>query len=154
MAGRRPIPTKLKLLRGNPGKRRLLKGEPQPRNEMPEPPDFLGAVALAKWHSLAPELHRLGVLTILDATLLGLYCAMYARWRQAQEGLECEGLTTCTAEGRRLVSPYFQIGKDAFNMMCKLAVEFGLTPASRPKLARGEATPDDPLEVFLRNKKR
>ena len=37
MAGRRPTPTKLKLIKGNPGKRALPKDEPTPDPVIPGP---------------------------------------------------------------------------------------------------------------------
>ena len=42
MRGRKPVPTHLKLIKGNPGKR-ALGSEPQPQRleQVPEPPAFL-----------------------------------------------------------------------------------------------------------------
>mgnify|MGYP006980038133 CR=1 FL=1 len=39
MAGRKPKPTAVKKLEGNPGKRKLNKKEPIPAKEMPECPE-------------------------------------------------------------------------------------------------------------------
>ena len=41
MAGRKPKPTAIKKLEGNPGKRKLNKNEPVPAKGMPECPDWL-----------------------------------------------------------------------------------------------------------------
>ena len=41
MAGRKPKPTAVKKLEGNPGKRKLNKKEPVPAKGMPECPDWL-----------------------------------------------------------------------------------------------------------------
>lgn len=38
MAGRRPKPTHLKVVTGNPGKRKLNDKEPTPAKEIPGPP--------------------------------------------------------------------------------------------------------------------
>jgi hypothetical protein len=40
--GRKPKPTKLRILEGNRGKRPLPVGEPEPDPSVPSPPDFLG----------------------------------------------------------------------------------------------------------------
>ena len=62
MAGRRPKPTKLKIVEGNLGKRPLPKDEPEFEPAVaPEPPDHLGAVAAKHWRTLAGELHLLGL---------------------------------------------------------------------------------------------
>ena len=39
--GRKTTPTKLKLLKGNPGKRGLNKDEPEPDVRLPNPPSHL-----------------------------------------------------------------------------------------------------------------
>ena len=46
MRGRRPNPTRLKLLTGNPGKRPLNPDEPKPQIAVPECPVELGPAAL------------------------------------------------------------------------------------------------------------
>jgi phage terminase small subunit len=55
----RPTPTKLKILRGNPGKQRLNRAEPQFKIEpLSEPPKFLDKLAKQEWQRVALELHR------------------------------------------------------------------------------------------------
>ena len=51
MAGRKPKPTAIKKLEGNPGKRKLNTKEPIPAKGMPECPDWLLLVQkfLNKW---------------------------------------------------------------------------------------------------------
>ena len=44
MRGRKPIPTELKRLNGNPGKRPLSDKEPQPEPKLPRAPSFLNKV--------------------------------------------------------------------------------------------------------------
>ena len=41
MKGRKPVPTHLKVLRGNPGKRRLNNGEPLPIGDLVDPPEWM-----------------------------------------------------------------------------------------------------------------
>ena len=53
MAGRKPKPTKLKLLAGNPGGRPLPENEPQPDPAIPDPPDWMEGEALAEWRRIA-----------------------------------------------------------------------------------------------------
>jgi hypothetical protein len=70
MRGRKKTPTNLVLLRGNPGKRALNKEEPKPRPVLPEPPGHLDTGAKREWRRVAPELHQLGLLTVLDVDAL------------------------------------------------------------------------------------
>src|ERR1041384_4289249 len=94
MRGRRPTPTRLKMLTGNPGKRPLNGDEPRPDENIPECPPELGPVARAEWDRLhgerAPpgggrgaraewdrlvgELAALRLLTNLDRAALAAYC--------------------------------------------------------------------------------
>src|SRR5262245_53940278 len=82
----RPVPTYLKVLKGNPGKR-AIRPEPKPEipQTVPEAPPFLIGYSLDEWHRVAPELHRLRLLTTLDVAPLAAYCAAYGRWRTAEE---------------------------------------------------------------------
>lgn len=74
MSGPPRKPTRLRILEGNPSKRPLPNNEPQPDPTMPECPDWLMADAKEEWHRVAPELHRIGLLTIVDQTALAGYC--------------------------------------------------------------------------------
>src|SRR5262249_36255440 len=57
------IPPKIVAPRGNPGKRKRRSAAEPPMP--PQPPGCLTGYALDEWHRLAPELHRLGLLTSL-----------------------------------------------------------------------------------------
>jgi len=74
MRGRRPKPTRLKVLTGNPGKRPMNTNEPKPEPTVPECPNELGPVARAEWDRLAAELGKLKILTALDRAALAAYC--------------------------------------------------------------------------------
>ena len=50
--GRKPKPTAIKILEGNPGKRQLNKYEPSPDKLAPECPDWLSEEAKAEWFRL------------------------------------------------------------------------------------------------------
>lgn len=94
MRGRKPVPTALKIARGNPGHRRIRKDEPQPSTDIDlAVPDILldDADARAEWTRTAPMLHRLGVFTEADRDALILYCATFSRWKQAERQLRKSG---------------------------------------------------------------
>ena len=57
MRGRKPTPTYLKLLKGNPGKRAIRPTVEPPRPAVPPPPpDFLIGYAKEEWVRVSPEL--------------------------------------------------------------------------------------------------
>lgn len=53
MAGRKPKPTAVKKLEGNPGKRKLNTKEPVPAKGMPDCPEWLLPEAKKEWERLA-----------------------------------------------------------------------------------------------------
>lgn len=73
MRGRRPKPTRLKVLTGNPGKRPLNQTEPRPEITVPDCPIELGEVARREWNRLVGELAALKLLTNFDRAALAAY---------------------------------------------------------------------------------
>jgi phage terminase small subunit len=63
---------------------------PQPARaeECSPPPRHLNAYAKEEWQHIAPELHRLNLLTVLDVGPLATYCCAAAQLRQAQGAIE------------------------------------------------------------------
>jgi len=136
--GRKPVPTVIKIARGNPGQRRLPDAEPQPSTAinlavpaiLADDPD-----ARAEWESRAPMLHRLGLLTEADQDALTLYCATFARWKQAETHLRKHGLIIKVKGSRYpMISPYLSISNKAQAQCRALLLEFGLTPVSRTRV--------------------
>ena len=74
MRGRKPKPTQLKVLDGNPGRRPLNDREPQPPEGAPEPPEFLDAEARAEWFRTAGVLQQMGTLSKADRAPLAAFC--------------------------------------------------------------------------------
>jgi phage terminase small subunit len=66
MRGRKPTPTHLKLLHGNPGKRSINQNEPAAKLRVPTCPSHLCPAAKAEWKRLASQLMILRILTDLD----------------------------------------------------------------------------------------
>jgi P27 family predicted phage terminase small subunit len=127
--GRRPLPTALRKLLGNPGKRALNEHEPKPAPGEPEMP-WLAREAAAEWRRVVPILLSLGILTIADGPALALYCAAYGHWQCAERELtKCRDLSADKARKlNRMADSSMKLAKS-------MLVEFGLTPASRPRLA-------------------
>ena len=131
-AGRRPKPTMLKRLAGNPGGRRLNANEPQPVWASAEnAPVWLTPAGRMVWRDMAPKLERAGLLTELDERLLGLFCESFAMYLAARKSIGKTGESRRTGQ----VKPALTLMKGALNTAIRLGVEFGLTPASRSRLS-------------------
>jgi hypothetical protein len=71
MPGPPPEHQHLRLLKGNPGKRPARSPpEPARAEDCPPPPRHLSDYAKEEWQHIAPELHRLNLLTVLDLSAL------------------------------------------------------------------------------------
>lgn len=145
MRGRRPKPTRLKMLTGNPGRRPLNENEPRPEPAVPDCPSELGPVAQREWNRLVGELSALRLLTNLDRAALAAYCGAYGLWAEATEAIQKYGAMVKSPSGFPIQSPYVAIANRQAEIMMRIASEFGFTPASRSRIA----TPAAPAEPTL-----
>lgn len=149
MKGRKPTPTNLRILHGNPGKRALPKDEPKPEPCYLNPPKDLGPEAKAIWPELAQPLYEAGLLTALDAPALRLLCEAQATWQKATDAIQREGMIYTTPTGIQRPSPWFRVQHAAAEQMLRLLSEFGMTPSSRTRVKVTEGPPDpDALDLF------
>jgi P27 family predicted phage terminase small subunit len=144
MRGRKPKPTRLKLITGNPGKRPLSAGEPKPaRPDTLRAPSGLSAGAKRCWRQVARQLHDAQILTQLDRPALALYCEAFARWTQANGQIQRFGAIVKAPSGYPIPSPYLSIANKAFDQMAKIMAEFGMTPSSRSRINAEPPMDDD-----------
>lgn len=136
MAGRKPIPTELKKLRGNPGKRPLNKKEAKPGKltRTPPVPEHIQGAARREWRRMARTLKELGLLTEIDLPALEMYCQMYGRWVDAETKVREMGMIVKTNNGNPIQNPYLAIANRAAKDMKALLVEFGMTPSARSRV--------------------
>jgi P27 family predicted phage terminase small subunit len=119
--------------------------QPERTSQCPEPPDHLSELAQEEWRRVAPQLHRLGLLTIVDVMVLAAYCSSYARWRSAEEALArmaardelTAALLIKAPDGSARANPLTRTSRDAAEAMLRYAGEFGMTPVARSRLAAG-----------------
>lgn len=134
MAGRRPKPTEMKRLAGNPGKRQLNEREPAPRAMLPVCPAHVQGEARKEWRRMGRQLIDLGVMTSVDKAGLAAYCVAYARWVEAELQVTKLGTVVKTANGNLIQNPYLAVANRAMEQMTKMAGEFGMTPSSRSRV--------------------
>ena len=135
MRGRRPKPTHLKLLHGNPGKRRLNPHEPKPRDGIPTCPSHLSPSAKAEWKRLVHQLHDMNVLCTLDRSTLAGYCQAYGRWVEAERKLQETPAILKMPSGYLQQNPWLTIANKQLELMHRYATELGLSPAARSRVS-------------------
>lgn len=159
-SGRRPKPSAIKKLQGNPGKRPLNAKEPSAPAGDPEMPADLPKAAQEEWNRIIPELRALGVLSKIDRAALAAYCHAYARWFEAEREITKRGIVIdefgCSDEGEQFFlrskkNPAVTISESAMKLMKSFLVEFGMTPASRSRLAMKseEEAKRDPADAYF-----
>jgi P27 family predicted phage terminase small subunit len=168
MRGRKPKPTAMKILAGNPGKRAVNRSEPKPNPGIPQCPDHLHGEARVEWDRITIELGKMGLLTQADRAAIAAYCCSYGRWSEAERivakgmvytprkkkivggGKGKKSVELEESSGLMKVNPAVGIAHDAMVLMHKYLSEFGLSPASRSRLhVGGELSPEDEYEKFL-----
>ncbi len=134
MAGRKPLPTHLKLVKGTARPHRLNKGEPKPTVAVPEPPAHLDERARAKFAAMAEMLARHGVMTELDAGALARYAVVWGRWVDAEAEIKRRGPVVKTEGGNVIQNPFLAVANKCLLQMAQIESEFGLTPSSRSRI--------------------
>lgn len=149
--GRKPKPTALKMLEGNPGGRPLNENEPKPQKKAPRCPTWLEEEARKEWKRMAKVLEQLGLLTEMDMAAFAGYCQAYARWKEAEEFLTQHGSMVRTPNGYLQQVPQVSIAQTNMKIMLKFCEQFGLTPSSRSRIVSGEGggDPSDEMEALL-----
>jgi P27 family predicted phage terminase small subunit len=155
MPGRKPKPTAIKELHGNPGKRRLNKSEPR-FSGLPVCPAWLPSPAKTEWKRIVTQLEELNMLKSTDQAALAAYCVSYARWLSAERIVNREGQTvrepvtdkTGAVVGHKTKRhPATIIARDERSSMLKAAALFGFDPSSRSRvqLPEQEVKPEHDL---------
>ena len=133
MAGRKPKPTNLKILEGNPGKRPLNHDEPEPELGA-ECPAWLCARGQSEWQRLAPVLESCGILTMADQNTLATYCDAVANYIKAT--LEINDLETFIEQGPHgtKISPIISAQRNYADLMIRFGSKLGLSPSDRTSI--------------------
>lgn len=146
--GRKPTPTHLKLVTGNPGGRPLNPAEAKMARALPMPPPELGDDAKVEWGRVSEELYKAGLLAGVDRAALSAYCDAWGIFLQACRALDVMakadpvtgGLLIKTKDGNAIQNPIVGVRNKARADYVRFAAEFGMTPSARSRIT---ATPPD-----------
>src|SRR5690606_19844822 len=151
MRGRKPKPTHLKLVAGNPGKRRLNENEPHPEGDLREAPTWMTESQREGWDYAIEHAPR-GLLKLLDRSTLTVWVVAEDLHRQASIAVSKFGLITKSPkQGEPMQNPYLPIVNRQAQIMLKAAAELGFTPSSRSRVTVNEdVEEEDPAARFIR----
>lgn len=133
-SGRRPQPTALKILRGNPGKRKPRGVEPVPPEGAVEKPAGLSAATSAIWDELAPVCLHMGTLTLADVRVFRTLCELQVT---LDEAAKMRTDPDSAAVGIRLQREFASIIRPYYAL-------FGLEPVSRARIAVPKKAVEEP----------
>lgn len=132
--GRKPTPTRLKVVRGTDQPCRTNQDEPKPPADNIKMPAGLSPLAKKQWRKVCRQLKEADIITTLDVHALVLFCEVYARWVEANAKVVEHGTIIKSPNGHWVQSPYLAIANKAFDQMKGMLVEFGMTPSSRTRV--------------------
>ena len=151
MRGRKPKPTEVKRMQGNPGKRPLNQDEPDPEKykKVPPPPNFLDDVAKTEWRRIARILWPIGLVTKAERSALAAYCVAFSTFVYCNKMIADEGYIVLSENGFPMKSPWVTMKDKANEQMMKWLVEFGATPSARSRVKVKKKEKKNPLSDFL-----
>ena len=146
MRGRKPQPTVLKVLRGNPGRRKLNPAEPQHAPlEATVPAELTDPLAQAEWTRVAAMLIDRGQVTSVDRAVLAGYCLKYAQWQALEREAAGHPFIVRSPSGYPIPNPALGMANKVFGLMLKAAAELGITPSSRSRVVGTRPSTVTPL---------
>lgn len=133
--GRRPKPTHLKLVAGNPGRRALNDNEPEPEGDLVQPPAWFTDKQKDAWRYAIEHAPR-GLLKHIDSDLLSIWVCAKVLHQEANEKVSRHGMIVKAPNtGVPMQNPYLAIVNKQSAIMMKAAAELGFTPSSRSQIA-------------------
>lgn len=141
MRGRKPVPTNLKILNGNPGKRKLHPEDEPEMAPLPAEADTVAPaeiaddpVATAEWQRLIPMLRTARCITEAERSLCIAVCQEWSSYLDAKKHIAEQGAVVAAQAGYPMPNPYGGIANRALSHCTKLWVELGLTPSARSRV--------------------
>ncbi len=129
--------------------------EPKPPVGVGEPSTMLDEGAVAHYHQLAERLTAIGLLTVVDQTILEMHCQAYSDVVRLTKRIRAEGevLTGINKNGDEYTyrNPLTTIIGERIKTLRDTARDMGLTPEARGKLSVNvaEAKPGDSVLAFI-----
>ena len=144
--GRKPKPTALKRLAGNPGRRPLNEAEPTPRPVAPKKPPHLTGLAGRTWKWLCEILGGMGILASSDVALMTLYCDTWQEYVDTRKAVKKYGLVMVSPKTKMpFINPYANAEAMLKKQLLSCLGELGLSPSSRSRIHT--STPAEPAGV-------
>lgn len=136
MRGRKPTPTALRVLRGNPGKRKFNREEPQPDELSTACPDQItDPEARKEWDARIVPAIETGQITSADFVFAVAHCELWATW---QDQIAEAALHAHVVKGGKseypMPNPARGMSHKTLMLLAKVDAELGFSPTSRSRV--------------------
>jgi P27 family predicted phage terminase small subunit len=121
-----------------------------------EPPSDLNEWGAALWRKIYKHYAPLGVLSTIDEDSLLVMCSQFGIYCEACDLLAAQGLQIeedvykegCKVGTRTVNNPIYKVVSDSFKNYKSMCLEFGMTPASRARIAAPEKVNESKFAEF------
>jgi P27 family predicted phage terminase small subunit len=153
MAGRKPIPDRIKLVKGTAKKHRMNADAPVPNAGIPAPPEWLSDRAIEIFSRLTVILGGMGVASPDDEAALAILASRMEEIELCTAFIEDNGRTYERRDetGALIMArarPEVGMRSEAMRHAQSLLSEFGLTPSARSKVSVGQSTEANPFAAL------
>ena len=132
--GGRRIPTALRVLKGNDKPYLMNDQEPKPTTSNLGPPDHLSDSAKRHWLTISKQLEQAGIIADTDTVAFGVLCESIAQWIEITSEIDKAGMLVDGRDGFLVLNPAFNASDKLASRIRLYCTEYGMTPASRPKV--------------------
>ena len=134
MRGRKPKPTWLKVIGGNPGRRPLNYDEPRPEGELSSAPEWLTDSQRAVWEKAIADTPT-GLLRRVDESVFLVWVIAKDLHQSAAEKIAQSGtIVRMPNSNMAIQSPWVAVLNKQAQIMLKASAEMGFTPSSRARV--------------------
>ncbi len=157
-SGRRPQPTALTVLRGNPSRKKLNENEPRPPAGDIAKPGRLSPGAVVAWEELAPVCLAMGTLTTADVSAFATLCELRATLdltmvEKGREGFSAFLLTTMVDsagnEHQNIKEhPSIRLERNTAAALRPYYEKFGLEPVARARISVSKVKAEEPVSKW------
>lgn len=131
--GAKPVPTHLKLLRGNPGKRAIKNDNPKGGADLFDAPAWMNDEQRASWAYAIAHAPK-GVLKTTDRSTLAAFIVAEQAFIAATVALDDAPQTIVQPSGRIAINPLIEVQQRQASLMLRASNELGFTPAARNRV--------------------
>jgi phage terminase small subunit len=150
-SGRRPAPTALTVLRGNPGKKKLNENEVRPPAGEVVKPAGLSEGAGVVWDELAPICLAMRTLTVADIRPFASLCELQATMQATSAMKDGRALFALKVEDEEdpasltvSIDAVLRLERETANALRPYYELFGLTPVARARIVVPKTKAEEP----------